>query len=214
MNYQLCSHYFYLCLYFFRKLLLHYTFVSEAINTDARMRPSQIQGNAILKLVRQRKNWQDIEKTVKFALSEKATSNEKIKQRKYIETLGTGFDAVKEYKKFPDQKDQLYVYKINENQQILFGTSSVKMKLANAMRSESEYSLSSEVCYFGGKFKRAKGFTALTAVIYYPFLQKQIPLAVMECTKEDERNITRFCKEFNGAYKIANNTNGRFQSVG
>ena len=82
------------------------------------------------------------------------------------------------------------------------------------MRSESEDSLSSEFYYFGGKFKRAKGFTALTAVIYYPFLQKQIPLAVMECTKEDERNITRFCKEFNGAYKIANNTNGRFQSVG
>ena len=80
------------------------------------MRPSQIHGNAILKLMRQRKNWQDIEKTVKSVLSEKVTSNEKIKQRKYIEPLGTGFDAVKEYKKFPDKKDQLYVYKIDENQ--------------------------------------------------------------------------------------------------
>ena len=178
------------------------------------MRPSQIHGNAILKLMRQRKNWQDIEKTVKFVLSEKVTSNEKIKQRKYIEPLGTGFDVVKEYKKFIDKKDQLYVYKIDENQQILLETSSIKMKLANAMCSESEDSLSSEFCYFGGKFKRAKGFTTLTASIYHPFLQKQIPLAVMECTKEDERNITRFWNKFNGAYKIVNNTNARFQPVG
>ena len=36
----------------------------------------------------------------------------------------------------------------------------------------------------------------------------------MECTKEDERNITGFWKEFNGAYKIVNNTNARFQPVG
>lgn len=50
--------------------------------------------------------------------------------------------------------------------------------------------------------------------IYGPFLKRQIPLAVMERTKEDERNITRYWKEFNGAYKVANNTNARFQPAG
>ena len=192
--------------------------VPEAISTDPRMIQSQVQFSklyiAVLKLIRQRKNWRDIEKKVKLVLSKKVTSYEKITQRKYIQPLKTGFDAVKKYKKFTDQKDQLYVLMINESQQIVFMTSSVKMKLAKKMSSESENSLSSKFCFFDGKFKRTKGFTTLAASIYDPFLKRQIPLAVMECTKEDERNITRFWKKFNRAYKIANNTNARFQPAG
>ena len=36
----------------------------------------------------------------------------------------------------------------------------------------------------------------------------------MECTKEDEKNITRFWKEFNEAYKVPNKTNAKFQTIG
>ena len=36
----------------------------------------------------------------------------------------------------------------------------------------------------------------------------------MECTKEDEKNLTRFLKEFNEAYKVANKTNAKFQPIG
>ena len=36
----------------------------------------------------------------------------------------------------------------------------------------------------------------------------------MECTKENEKNITRFWKEFNEAYKVANKTNAKFQTIG
>ena len=36
----------------------------------------------------------------------------------------------------------------------------------------------------------------------------------MECTKEDEKNITRFWKEFNKAYKVADKTNAKFQPTG
>ena len=36
----------------------------------------------------------------------------------------------------------------------------------------------------------------------------------MECTKENEKNITRFWKEFNEAYKVANKTNAKFQPIG
>ena len=120
--------------------------VPEAISTDPRIIQSQVQFSrlyiAVHKLIRQRKNWRDIEKKVKLVLSKKVTSNEKITQRKYIQPLKTGFDAVKKYKKFTDQKDQLYVFMINESQQIVFMTSSVKMKLAKKMSSESENSLS------------------------------------------------------------------------
>ena len=120
--------------------------VPEAISTDPRMIQSQVQFSklyiAVLKLIRQRKNWRDIEKKVKLVLSKKVTSYEKITQRKYIQPLKTGFDAVKKYEKFTDQKDQLYVLMINESQQIVFMTSSVKMKLAKKMSSESENSLS------------------------------------------------------------------------
>ena len=38
-------------------------------------------------------------------------------------------------------------------------------------------------------------------------------LAVIDCTKEDEKNISQFWKEFNEAYKIANKTNAKFQPI-
>ena len=69
------------------------------------------------------------------------------------------------------------------------------MKLAKAMNSENEEELPLEFCFFDGKVKRTKGFTTLTASFYYLFLQKQVPLAVMEYTKEDEKIIIRFWKE-------------------
>ena len=153
------------------------------------------------------------QRTVKSVTNKKAISNEKIKQRQKMQALGTSFLAVKDYKEFTDMDDELYLYKVDENEQIIFKTSSFKMKLANTMNSENEEELPSEFCFFDGKVKRTKGFT-LTASCYNPFLGKQVPLAVMECTKEDEKNITRFWKEFNEAYKVPNKTNAKFQTIG
>ena len=154
------------------------------------------------------------QRTVKSVTNKKAISNEKIKQRQKMQALGTSFLAVKDYKEFTDIDDELYLYKVDENEQIIFKTSSFKMKLANTMNSENEEELPSEFCFFDGKVKRTKGFTTLTASCYNPFLGKQVPLAVMECTKEDEKNITRFWKEFNEAYKVPNKTNAKFQTIG
>ena len=36
----------------------------------------------------------------------------------------------------------------------------------------------------------------------------------MECKKEDEKNLIRFWREFNEAYKAANKTNTKFQLIG
>ena len=41
-----------------------------------------------------------------------------------MQRLGTRFLAVKDYKKFADMEDELYVYKVDENEQIIFKTSS------------------------------------------------------------------------------------------
>ena len=60
------------------------------------------------------------------------------------------------------------------------------MKLAKAMNSEND-ELPSEFCFSDGKVKRTKSFTTLTASCYDPFLQKHVPLAVMMCTKEDNK---------------------------
>ena len=111
-----------------------------------------------------------------------------------MQPLGTSFLAVKDYKEFTDMDDEPYVYKVDENEQIIFKTSSFKMKLAKTMNSENEEELPSEFCFFDGKVQRTKGFTTLTASCYNPFLQKQVLLAVMECIKEDEKNKTRFGK--------------------
>ena len=88
------------------------------------------------------------------------------------------------------------------------------MKLAKTMNSKNEEKLPLEFCFFDGKVNRTKDFTTLTASCYNPFLQKQVQLAVLECAKEDEKNITRFWKEFNEAYKEANKTNAKFQPIG
>ena len=101
--------------------------------------------------------------------------------------------------------DELYLYKVDENEQIIFKTSSFKMKLAKTMNSESVEELPPEF-FFNGKVKCTKSFTTLTANCYNLFFQKQVPLAVMEFTKEDEKNITRFWKEVNQAHKVANKT--------
>ena len=54
-----------------------------------------------------------------------------------MQPLGTSFLAIKGYKEFTDMNDELYVYKVDENEQIIFKTSSFKMKLANTMNSEN-----------------------------------------------------------------------------
>ena len=49
--------------------------------------------------------------------------------------------------------------------------------------------LAIEYCHFDGKVKRTRDFTSLTVSVYHPLLQKQVPLAVMECKSEDTMNI-------------------------
>ena len=61
----------------------------------------------------------------------------KLNKGKKMQALGTTFLAVKDYKEFTDMDDELYSYKVDENEEIIFKTSSFKMKLVNTMNSEN-----------------------------------------------------------------------------
>ena len=63
--------------------------VAVTISVDPKL--SQIQGNAILTVTRERKSWNEVEKVAKQVTDKRATSNEKIKQRKQELLYGEGY---------------------------------------------------------------------------------------------------------------------------
>ena len=105
--------------------------------------------------MRGRRSWAEITKTVKSVTNKKAISNEKIKQREKIKALGRSFLSVKVYKEFTVMYDELYVYKVVKNEQIILKTS-FKTKLSKTMNSKYVEELPSEFCFFDGKVKRTK----------------------------------------------------------
>ena len=64
-------------------------------------------------------------------------------------------------------EDELYVYKNDENEQIIFKTSSFKMKLAKTMNSENEKELPSEFCFFDGKSETYKRLHKSNGKLFY-----------------------------------------------
>ena len=106
---------------------------------------------------------------------------------------------------YADEKGPLLIY---ENEQIVFKTLRSKMLIANEM------DLSNEYCFFDGKVKRCKNFVALTARLYHPMLQKQLPLATMKCKSEDSVKIGRFWYNFNKAFKDVTKTDKKFSPAG
>ena len=68
--------------------------VSDAITINPRIKPSEIQGRAILKAMRERRSWAEIKKTtVKSVTKKKAISNEKNKQRQKNATIRYTFSC-------------------------------------------------------------------------------------------------------------------------
>jgi hypothetical protein len=186
--------------------------VSQALNANPNVKPSVIQSSAILSAMRSRSSFSDVRTIVSKVADKKSISNEKIKQKKK-QNPGTAYDAVRSFKKYTDTEDKFFVYLIDEGRQIVFKTSSANMKMAYEMTSSGAL-LSKEYCFFDGKVKRTAGFTTLTASLYHVLLQKQLPLAIMECISEDSENISFFWEIFNRAFKEANNVIINFKPVG
>ena len=187
--------------------------VSQAISVDLNVKPSAIQGNAILKAMRERSRWSKVSQVAKRLTDKKAIANEKVKQRQKLYPNAEGYDAVTEYKMYTDERDELLIYKVNEDEQFVFKTSTKKMHIAKDMTTQDDL-MNNEYCFFDGKENRCKNFITLTASTYHPLLQRQIPLATMECKSEDSANVGRFWKTFNDAYKKANSTDIKFMPKG
>ena len=74
---------------------------------DPKIKPLQIQGNAILTAIRKHKSWNEVEKVVKHVINKRAILNEKIKQRQ--QTLPEGYKPIREYNLYTDEKDPLLI---------------------------------------------------------------------------------------------------------
>ena len=129
--------------------------VSKTISVNPSVKPSQIQSNNNVSAIRNKRPWTEVEKIVKSFASIKNISNEKIKQKKILHPSGESFTAIDELKQHSDQKDIYIIYAFHENEQYVFKSLEVKMKMAQQMANASHY-LDDEFCHFDGNYKRVK----------------------------------------------------------
>ena len=187
--------------------------VRKSIAVDSSIAPSKIQGSSILSAITKRKPWVEIGKVVEKFTNMEAISNEKLKQKRIRKPYGNKYQASEEYNQYSDKKNKFLVYKVDENKQIVFRSSVVKMEIAAKM-SLSTHFLSEKFCHFDGKVNRTRHFTTLTASVYHSLLQKQIAFASMDCISENTENVEVFWRLFNQAFKEANKTNDKYYPQG
>ena len=87
------------------------------------------------------------------------------------------------------------------------------MMIATEMDMDAKHILSNKKCFLDGKMKRCKNFVTLTASVYHPMWQKQLPLGTRECISEDSANIGRFWNNFSKAFKNVTKTDKKFSPI-
>ena len=102
------------------------------------------------------------------------------------------------------KNDKFLLYKMNDralnnNPTFIFKTSLTALEIASQLNRESNHFLSSCYVYFNANEKRTKNMTVFTLSVYHPLLQKQIPLATIDCEKEDCINAKNFFATWNEA---------------
>ena len=80
------------------------------------------------------------------------------------------FNGVQELKECSDQEDKYRIYEIDPNQQYVFKSSKMRMKLAKYVDLQSAHYLKNEFCFIDGRHERANEFKTFTASIYHPLL--------------------------------------------
>ena len=182
----------------------------NAITTDCSTTPRAIQSTSIIADLRSRKNWQEVEKNAKKVGKVKASSNEKVKQKKVLQPDGVGFKAIKELKVYTDLQDPFLIHNVNDSQQSIFKTSTSQIKTALEIDFKGDHFLKDEYCHFDGNHKRVREFVTLTASVYHPLLRKQLVLATMNCKHEDSNYVAEFWRKFNKAFRKVNKTEKKF----
>ena len=82
-----------------------------------------------------------------------------------------GIEAVVSLKDYNDIKYEFLVFKIDENDQYIFNTSSAKMKFVSEMNCNCDHFLHDEYCLFGGNHKRIWDYVTLKTSFYHPLVQ-------------------------------------------
>ena len=94
--------------------------VESSIETNAFTKPSEIQSNAFLADLRQRKDWDEVKKTVISVTNIKDISNEKIKQKNKLAPSQNIFENNQDWKSCVDEKDRYLIYNIDEKKEFVF----------------------------------------------------------------------------------------------
>ena len=118
-----------------------------------------------------------LEKTTDSLLDTKRLSNLKAKINKENNPAGHSFEAVAHLKRKSDEKDEFFIYKMNDRHmnpdEPSFGLKTSKLKISIALSiGDEEHFLSNEYCYIDGKWNSCKDFPTVTLSVCHPVLRK------------------------------------------
>ena len=134
-------------------------------------------------------DWDGLDKITDCLLDTRRISNLRAKINMENNPAGHNFEAVAHLKQKSDEKDEFFIYKMNDRHvnpnepSFVFKTSKLKVSIALSMGDEEPF-LSNEYFYIDGKWNRCKDFPTVTLSVYHPVLRKQVPLFIMECEGE------------------------------
>ena len=80
------------------------------------------------------------------------------------------FNGVQELKEWSYQEDKYRIYEIDPNQQHVFKSSKMRMKLAKYVYLQSAHYMKNEICLIDGRHGRTNEFKTPTASKYHPLL--------------------------------------------
>ena len=149
-------------------------------------------------------DWDGLEKTTDSLLDTKRILNLKARINKENNPAGHSFEAVAHIEQKSDERDEFFIYKMNNSHtnpdepSFVFKTSKLKVSIAFSMGDE-EHFLSNEYCYTDGKWNRCKDFPTATLSVYHLVLREQVPLLIMECEEETAECYTKCFSLVNGA---------------
>ena len=136
-------------------------------------------------------DWDGLEKTTDSLLDTKRISNLKAKINEENNPAGHSFEAVAHLGQKSDEKDEFFIYKMNDRHMnpdeppFVFKTIKLKVSIAFSMGDEEHF--------------LSKDFPTVTLSVYHPVLRKQVPHFIMECEGETAECYTKFFSLVNKA---------------
>ena len=116
--------------------------VNDALAVDLTLTPSQILSNCVISALISRTSWDEVDVLIEESASLKEISNENIRLKRALEP-SDGIEVVVILNEYNDIKDKFLIFKIDENDQYAFKTSST-MQFASEMNCCGDHFLHDE----------------------------------------------------------------------